>query len=103
GAGNDINWMIDTTTGNPTAFVITGPVGHQMLSLAGQPITLAAGASLTVHITGMTSTADVNSSVTPTPPQPGPLPGAGLNANSTLTGDQGTQNVTPESQSRPEF
>jgi len=78
GLGNDINWQIDTSTGNPSAFIITGAVGSQVLTLnPSSGIDLAAGASLTVHITGLTSTADVASIVTPTPPLcpvPSPAP-----------------------------
>src|SRR5205807_10584438 len=104
GLGTDINWQIDTSTGNPSAFIITGAVGSQVLTLnPSSGIALAAGASLTVHITGLTSIADVASTVTPTPPLPGPLPGAALNADGSLADSRGTQNVTSESQSRPEF
>ena len=58
GAGKDVKWTIDTTTGNPNSFVITGTVGSKSFTLA-PTTTLAAGASLTVHITGVTSAADV--------------------------------------------
>jgi uncharacterized repeat protein (TIGR01451 family) len=57
GLGNDINWKIDTTTGNPTAFTITGAVGSQNLSL-NSGISLAPGTCLELHITGVTSAKD---------------------------------------------
>jgi uncharacterized repeat protein (TIGR01451 family) len=66
GGGGDVFWSIDTSnTGlgagtNPSSFNISGPKGNQVLTLAGQPITLAAGASLKVHITSPTNTADVS-------------------------------------------
>jgi choice-of-anchor A domain-containing protein/uncharacterized repeat protein (TIGR01451 family) len=69
GAGNDVHWVLDTSTGNSTAFQITGAVGHQVLSLQGSTVTLAAGASLTVHLTGLTTTADA-----PPPALSGTLP-----------------------------
>jgi uncharacterized repeat protein (TIGR01451 family) len=50
-----VHWTIDTLTGNPAAFAISGADGSQQLTLAGQPITLAAGTSLTVHITAATT------------------------------------------------
>src|SRR5213079_510101 len=94
----------DTSTGDPSAFIITGAVGSQILTLNHfSSIDLAAAASLTVHVTCLTSLADVASTVTPTPPLPGPLPGAAVNADGSLADDRGTQNVTPEAQSRPEF
>ena len=63
--------MIDPATGNPASFSITGADGAQVLSLAGQPITLAPGASLSVHVTAATSatscaTYDNTASVTST-------------------------------------
>jgi uncharacterized repeat protein (TIGR01451 family) len=58
GAGKDINWAVDSTTGNPTAFTITGAVGSQVLSLNPSGISLAGGDYLEVHITGLTSSAD---------------------------------------------
>jgi uncharacterized repeat protein (TIGR01451 family) len=66
GSGGDVFWSIDTSnTGlgagtNPSAFNISGPKGSQVLTLAGQPITLAAGASLKVHITSPTNAGDVS-------------------------------------------
>jgi uncharacterized repeat protein (TIGR01451 family) len=53
-----VHWAIDGGTGNPTAFSITGTDGSQSLTLAGQPITLATGTSLTVHVTATTTSAD---------------------------------------------
>src|SRR5262249_43630586 len=58
GLGHDVNWQIDGSTGSPSAFQITGAVGSQMLTLSGLHVTLAAGATLTVHLTGVTSTSD---------------------------------------------
>jgi uncharacterized repeat protein (TIGR01451 family) len=54
-SGTGVLWSIDTSTGNPGAFALTGAAGSQQLTLAGQPINLAAGDSLTVHITSATS------------------------------------------------
>src|SRR4029077_1901490 len=57
-AGNvltPVHWSIDGSTGNPAAFSISGLDGSQTLSLAGQPISLAAGASLSVHVTAPTT------------------------------------------------
>jgi choice-of-anchor A domain-containing protein/uncharacterized repeat protein (TIGR01451 family) len=66
GAGKDINWVIDGT-GNPSDFAITGAVGHQTLSLSGSFLTalgdtLAAGQSISVHITGVTTPNDATAS-----------------------------------------
>jgi uncharacterized repeat protein (TIGR01451 family) len=55
GFANDINWQIDPATGDPAAFVITGPVGSQNLDLTADADTLQPGQSFTVHITGATS------------------------------------------------
>jgi uncharacterized repeat protein (TIGR01451 family) len=66
GGGGDVFWTIDTSnTGlgagtNPSAFTISGPKGSQVLTLSGQPITLAAGATLKVHITSPTNATDVS-------------------------------------------
>jgi uncharacterized repeat protein (TIGR01451 family) len=66
GGGGDVFWTIDTSnTGlgagtNPASFLISGPKGSQELTLNGQPITLAAGASLKVHITSPTNAGDVS-------------------------------------------
>ncbi len=70
GAGSDINWQIDTTTGNPTDFQITGSVGSQSLGLSsafisGMGDSLAPGQSITVHITGLTSVIDAGGSTNP--------------------------------------
>jgi uncharacterized repeat protein (TIGR01451 family) len=65
GSGHDIDWMIDTTTGNPASFTITGSVGSQVLALNPSCITLGAGASLSVHITGMTYADDTTTSSSP--------------------------------------
>ena len=70
GAGNDIDWTIDTTKGNPADFTITGAVGSQVLALNPSVNTLAAGASLMVHITGLTTVYDA---------QPGTGGGPSLN------------------------
>ncbi len=61
GTGSGVTWAIDGSTGNPAAFTVAGAKGSQTLTLAGQPITLAAGASLTVHITALTSGAECTS------------------------------------------
>src|SRR5207245_1310753 len=53
-AGTPVTWSIDTTTGNPSAFALSGAPGSQSLALASQPISMLAGASLTVHITAPT-------------------------------------------------
>jgi uncharacterized repeat protein (TIGR01451 family) len=66
GSGGDVFWTIDTSnTGlgagtNPASFLISGTKGSQVLTLNGQPITLAAGASLKVHITSPTNAGDVS-------------------------------------------
>ncbi len=54
-AAHPVHWTVDGATGNPSAFSITGSDGSQQLTLAGQPISMAAGASLTVHVTAGTS------------------------------------------------
>src|SRR4029077_290049 len=57
-AGNvltPVHWSIDGSTGNPLAFSISGLDGSQTLSLAGQPMSLAPGASLRVHVTAPTT------------------------------------------------
>jgi uncharacterized repeat protein (TIGR01451 family) len=53
GSGSGVTWSIDTTTGTPAQFVLSGSTGHQTLSLASS--TLPAGADYTVHITAQTS------------------------------------------------
>ncbi|HXN90530.1 MAG TPA: hypothetical protein VN906_03505, partial [Candidatus Sulfotelmatobacter sp.] len=50
-----VHWSIDGSTGNPAAFSISGVDGSQALSLAGQPISLVTGASLSVHVTAPTT------------------------------------------------
>jgi uncharacterized repeat protein (TIGR01451 family) len=59
GAGNDIKWQIASDSGNAGDFAITGAVGSQVLTLAPGVTSLAAGQSLSVHVTGLTSFADV--------------------------------------------
>jgi uncharacterized repeat protein (TIGR01451 family) len=58
GAGNDIDWQIDPSTGTPSDFVLSGPVGKQMLTLAPGLGPLTPFRTLSVHITGVTSLAD---------------------------------------------
>jgi uncharacterized repeat protein (TIGR01451 family) len=53
GSGSGVTWAVDTTTGTPAQFVLSGAAGHQTLSLASS--TLPAGADFTVHITAQTS------------------------------------------------
>ncbi len=61
GAGADVTWAIDTTTGNPTAFQVTGATGTQVLTLSPSTgITLAAGATLSVHVLGVTHADDAS-------------------------------------------
>jgi uncharacterized repeat protein (TIGR01451 family) len=60
GLGKDVKWAIDTSTGNSADFQITGAVGSQVLSLISSVSTLAAGASLSVHITATTYADDVS-------------------------------------------
>src|ERR1035437_969429 len=54
-AGHEVTWSIDETTGDFGSFEITGAAGSQQLLLKGQPVSLAAGASLSVHVTAGTS------------------------------------------------
>src|SRR5205807_7192235 len=54
-AGTPVHWTIDGATGNPASFAISGADGSQQLTLAGQPISMVSGASLTVHVTAATS------------------------------------------------
>jgi uncharacterized repeat protein (TIGR01451 family)/choice-of-anchor A domain-containing protein len=63
GAGNDINWTIDTSMGDYGSFVITGSVGNQVLTLAPGTTVLAYGDDLNVHLTGMTTAADAGSTL----------------------------------------
>jgi uncharacterized repeat protein (TIGR01451 family) len=53
GSGTGVTWAIDTTTGTPANFVLSGAKGSQTLSLASS--TLPAGADYTVHLTAQTS------------------------------------------------
>ena len=79
GAGGDINWTIDSKTGNPSDFAITGATGSQVLTLNPSSFTLASGVSLSVHITGLTSANDATTS-----------------SNSALSGDAGGYTVLYE-------
>ena len=54
-AATPVTWAIDGTTGNPTSFSLAGAAGSQTLTLAGQPVTVVAGTSLSVHITAPTT------------------------------------------------
>ena len=54
-AATPVHWVIDPATGDPASFGLSGADGSQVLSLAGQPITLGPGASLSVHVTAATS------------------------------------------------
>jgi uncharacterized repeat protein (TIGR01451 family) len=75
GAGSDINWQIDTSgTGlaagtTPANFQVSGAVGSQTLLLSSAFISggdsLVPGQSISVHLTGLTTTKDVNSSANP--------------------------------------
>ncbi len=75
GAGNDINWHIDSSgTGlgagtTPANFQITGPVGSQTLVLSAAFIaggdSLTPGQSISVHLTGVTTTNDLTYSANP--------------------------------------
>jgi choice-of-anchor A domain-containing protein/uncharacterized repeat protein (TIGR01451 family) len=63
GPGKDISWVIDAGKGNPSDFAVTGAVGSQKLTLSGSFLTtlgdaLAAGQSISVHITGVTTPND---------------------------------------------
>jgi uncharacterized repeat protein (TIGR01451 family) len=52
--GHPVHWVIDGGA-DAAAFAISGADGSQSLSLKGQPISLAAGGSLTVHIDAATT------------------------------------------------
>ena len=71
GVASDVNWQIDASGAGfaagtePADFIIAGAVGHQTLSLAPSLSTLAAGASLSVHIIGQTSLNDVDPNLPP--------------------------------------
>ncbi len=60
GTGGDVFWTIDSTTGNPGDFQITGSTGSQVLSLTIS--TLTAGESIAVHLTSPTDGADTSAS-----------------------------------------
>ena len=55
GSGTGVTWVKDLATGDPAAFTLAGAQGSQTLTLAGQPISLAPGATLSVHVTAQTS------------------------------------------------
>ena len=82
-AGNPVHWTIDSSFGDAASFAITGADGSQQLTLAGQPVGLAAGHSLQVHVVAHTSstscaTYDNTASATSTndgPTRPAPRPG----------------------------
>ena len=57
--GTGVTWVKDGAVGNPAAFTLAGAQGSQTLTLAGQPITLAACATLSVHVTAQTSASEV--------------------------------------------
>src|SRR5207248_5229779 len=48
GSGSGVTWSIDSSTGTPAQFVLSGAAGSQTLSLASS--TLPAGAGYRVHI-----------------------------------------------------
>jgi uncharacterized repeat protein (TIGR01451 family) len=54
-AATPVHWAIDASEFDSAAFSIGGADGSQALTLVGQPISLAAGGSLKVHITAATS------------------------------------------------
>jgi uncharacterized repeat protein (TIGR01451 family) len=71
GLGKNITWIIDSSKGNPADFTISGSAANQNESLGLSSYfintlgdSLAAGQSISVHITGVTSAADVASSCT---------------------------------------
>jgi uncharacterized repeat protein (TIGR01451 family) len=53
GSGSGVTWAIDSSTGTPSQFVLSGAAGSQTLSLASA--TLPAGADYKVHVTAQTS------------------------------------------------
>jgi uncharacterized repeat protein (TIGR01451 family) len=53
GSGSGVTWTIDTSTGTPANFVLSGAKGSQKLSLASS--TLPAGADYKVHLVSLTS------------------------------------------------
>jgi uncharacterized repeat protein (TIGR01451 family) len=63
--GNEFfNWTIDTTKGNPGNFAIVGTPGSESLAFSAaflaSPDSLAAGQSISVHITSPTTVGDVS-------------------------------------------
>lgn len=54
-AANPVHWVIDSTTGNPASFVVSGADGSQVLSLKNQPIAMTSGSSLQVHLLAATT------------------------------------------------
>src|SRR5258708_25561775 len=55
GGSGPVTWSIDGSTGNPSSFALSGAAGSQSLTLNGQPISMLAGAKLTVHVTAPTT------------------------------------------------
>jgi uncharacterized repeat protein (TIGR01451 family) len=53
GSGSGVTWTIDTSTGTPANFVLSGAKGSQKVSLASS--TLPAGADYKVHLVALTS------------------------------------------------
>jgi uncharacterized repeat protein (TIGR01451 family) len=64
GGNADFNWSIDTSTGNPSDFTISGPKGGQTLAFSSaflsSPDSLGPGQSISVHITTKTTAGDVS-------------------------------------------
>jgi hypothetical protein len=58
GPGHDLVWSINLKVGTPLAFTISGPPGGQVLTLVGQPISLAQGQTLSVQVLAQTTAAD---------------------------------------------
>jgi uncharacterized repeat protein (TIGR01451 family) len=56
GSGTGVTWAIDTTTGTPAKFSLTGAAGSQKLGLASSAI--PPGADYTVHITAATAASE---------------------------------------------
>jgi len=59
GFDQDITWQIDGNTGNPTDFSIFGTGDNQQLTLTPGVNTLGVNQSLAVHVTGITTFADI--------------------------------------------
>ena len=53
GSGSGVTWVVDTTTGTPAQFVLSGAKGSQTLSLASSRV--PAGSDYKVHVTAQTS------------------------------------------------